>query len=247
MRVFGLIGKTLKHSFSKGYFTQKFAALGLTDCRYENFELPSIDDFKALLDSHPELEGLNITIPYKEAVLPFLDVQIEVVKAVGACNCIKISDGKLYGFNTDAVGFRQSLQKVLKPHYTKALVLGTGGAAKAVHYALKELGIASVPVSRNKVPNGVTYAELSREIMEEHLLLVNTTPLGMYPNVHEAPSLPYEYLTPQHLLYDLTYNPAKTLFLQKGEERGALICNGQEMLELQAEESWRIWNSPLPF
>ena len=246
MRVFGLIGKTLKHSFSKVYFTRKFAEFGLTDCRYENFEIPSIDDFRALLDSQPELEGLNITIPYKEAVVPFLDVQTDVVKGVGACNCIKVAGGKLYGFNTDAVGFRQSLQKVLRPHHTKALVLGTGGAAKAVHYALKELGIAPAAVSRSKGTGGFTYEELTGEILEDYLLIVNTTPLGMFPNVDEAPLLPYHYLTPRHLLYDLTYNPAKTLFLQKGEERGALICNGQEMLELQAEESWRIWNSPLP-
>jgi shikimate dehydrogenase len=245
MRVFGLIGKTLKHSFSKVYFTRKFSELGIHDCRYENFELPSINDFKALLDSQPELEGLNITIPYKEAVLPFLDVQGEVVRGVGACNCIKISGGKLYGFNTDVVGFRQSLQKVLQPQHSKALVLGTGGAAKAVHYALKELGIASTPVSRSKGA-GLTYEELTKEIIEDSLLIVNTTPVGMYPNVDEAPAVPYEFLGPQHLLYDLTYNPAKTLFLQKGEKRGALICNGQEMLELQAEESWRIWNNPLP-
>lgn len=246
MRVFGLIGKTLKHSFSKVYFTRKFAQLGITDCRYENFEIPSIDDFKALLDSQPELEGLNITIPYKGAIVPFLDVPMEVVKAVGACNCIKISGGKLYGFNTDVVGFRQSLQKVLLAHHTKALVLGTGGAAKAVHYALKELGITSTPVSRSTGPKGLTYEEVSKYVVEHHLLIINTTPVGMYPNIDEAPSLPYEFLTPRHLLYDLTYNPAKTLFLQKGEARGARICNGQEMLELQAEESWRIWNSDLP-
>ena len=246
MRVFGLIGKTLKHSFSKVYFTLKFAQLGITDCRYENFELPSIDDFKALLDSQPELEGLNITIPYKEAVVPFLDVQMPVVREVGACNCIKIMGGQLFGFNTDVVGFRQSLQKVLLPHHTKALVLGTGGAAKAVHYALKELGITATPVSRSTGTKGLTYEELSKYVVEHHPLIINTTPVGMYPNIEEAPSLPYEFLTPRHLLYDLTYNPAKTLFLQKGEEQGARICNGQEMLELQAEESWRIWNSDLP-
>lgn len=245
--MFGLIGKTLKHSFSKVYFTQKFTQLGVTNCRYENFEIPSIDDFKALLDSQPELEGLNITIPYKEAVLPFLDFPMEVVNEVGACNCIKISGGKLYGFNTDVVGFRQSLQKVLLPHHTRALVLGTGGAAKAVHYALKELGIASAPVSRSAVEGGFTYEAITKELIEAHTLIVNTTPVGMYPKVDEAPLLPYEYLGPRHLLYDLTYNPAQTLFLQKGEERGARICNGQEMLELQAEESWRIWNSSLPF
>lgn len=246
MRLFGLIGKTLKHSFSKGYFTQKFTELGLSDCRYENFELPSISDFKALLDSHPELEGLNITIPYKEAVLPYLDVQSKVVKEVGACNCIKFSEGRLYGFNTDVVGFRKSLEKVLRPHHTKALVLGTGGAAKAVHYALKQLGVEATAVSRRKEAGGLTYAEITPEVLEDNLLIVNTSPVGMYPHIDEAPDLPYASLTPRHLLYDLIYNPAKTLFLQKGEELGALIANGQEMLELQAEESWRIWSSPSP-
>jgi shikimate dehydrogenase len=245
MRLFGLIGKTLKHSFSKVYFTQKFADLGFNDCRYENFEIPTIDDFPALLDSHPELEGLNITIPYKEKVLPYLHGQSEVVKAVGACNCIKFSDGRLYGFNTDVVGFKTSLEKLLQPDHNKALVLGTGGGAKAVLYALKKLGIAAISVSRSKQPGGLTYEEVDQSVLEDHLLIVNTTPLGMYPNMDAAPALPYEQLTPRHLLYDLIYNPAMTLFLQKGAAQGAQVINGQEMLELQAEESWCIWNRPL--
>jgi shikimate dehydrogenase len=247
MRLFGLIGKTLKHSFSKVYFTQKFAALGLNDCRYENFEIPSIHDFPALLDSYPELEGLNITIPYKEEILPFLHDQSAVVKEVGACNCIKFSEGRLYGFNTDVVGFTKSLEKLLKPHHTRALVLGSGGGAKAVTYALKVLGIEPASVSRSKQAGDLTYKEVDREVLEDHLLIVNTTPLGMYPNTEAAPALPYESLTPRHLLYDLIYNPAMTLFLQKGAAQGAQASNGQEMLELQAEENWRIWNSSLPF
>ena len=245
MRWFGLIGKTLKHSFSKEYFTKKFESLGLTDCRYENFELPSINDFPALLDSRPELEGLNITIPYKEEILPFLHGQSEVVKTVGACNCIKFAEGRLYGFNTDVVGFKQSLEKLLQPHHTNALVLGTGGGAKAVLYALKELGIAATSVSRSRQPGGLTYDEIDQSVLQNHLLIVNTTPLGMYPNMDAAPALPYEQLTPRHLLYDLIYNPVMTLFLQKGAAQSARVSNGQEMLELQAEENWRIWNSPL--
>lgn len=247
MRLFGLIGKTLKHSFSKVYFTQKFADLGLTDCRYENFEISSIDDFPALLDSHPELEGLNITIPYKEEILRFLHGQSAVVQEVGACNCIKFVEGRLYGFNTDVVGFKKSLGKLLKPHHTRALVLGTGGGAKAVTYALKELGILPTSVSRTKQASGMTYEELDPAVITDHLLIVNTTPLGMYPHTDAAPELPYESLTAQHLLYDLIYNPAMTKFLQKGAVQGAQVSNGQEMLELQAEENWHIWNSPLPF
>jgi shikimate dehydrogenase len=245
MRLYGLIGKTLKHSFSKVYFTQKFARLGLTDCRYENFEIPSIDHFKALLDSYPELEGLNITIPYKEEVLPYLHEQSHVVRAVGACNCIKFEEGRLYGFNTDVAGFKKSLQKVLKPQHQKALVLGTGGGAKAVGYALKELAIEYISISRSRKEGGLTYEEIDKSLLQDHLLIVNTSPVGMYPHVDEAPAIPYKHLTPSHLLYDLIYNPAKTLFLQKGAEQGATISNGQEMLELQAEENWRIWNSPL--
>ncbi|MEI6946047.1 shikimate dehydrogenase [Paraflavisolibacter sp. H34] len=243
MRVYGLLGKTLKHSFSKAYFTQKFEAEGIPGCRYENFELASMDELPELIRSVPGLQGLNVTIPYKEAVLPFLHGQNDIVQEVKACNCIKITDGKLHGYNTDVIGFRQSLEKSLEPQHTSALVLGTGGAAKAVQYALKSLGIRYRMVSRSKGENTITYSELTPELIGEHLLVVNTSPLGMYPNVNEAPPLPYEALTSRHLLYDLIYNPEKTLFLQKGEAQGARIANGAEMLLLQAEESWKIWNS----
>jgi shikimate dehydrogenase len=243
MKLFGLLGKTLKHSFSKSYFTQKFAEENRTGYRYENFELESISQLPQLIEQHPELCGLNVTIPYKEEVIPFLHVQNEIVQKIKACNCIKITDGKLHGFNTDVIGFKQSLEKGLKPQHQKALVLGTGGAAKAVHYALELLGIDFTIISRTKKEGILSYEELNKEIMQEHLLIINTSPVGMFPKVDEAPQIPYEFITPGHYLFDLVYNPEKTQFLQKGEERGALICNGYEMLVLQAEESWRIWNT----
>jgi len=242
MRRFGLIGKTLKHSFSKEYFTQKFKANTISDCVYESFELQSIHQLPALISGHLDLKGLNVTIPYKEEVIGFLDEKSEVVAAIGACNCIKIVDGKLHGFNTDVIGFKNSLGPKLKPHHKKALILGSGGAAKAVQYALKELGIDYLVVSRRKQLNGLGYEDVDDEILSVYTLIINTTPLGMFPNVNDEPPIPYEYLTPQHFLFDLIYNPAKTKFLQYGEEHGAQIANGHEMLILQAEESWRIWN-----
>lgn len=243
MKLFGLLGKTLKHSFSKSYFTKKFEEENRTGYRYENFELESIGQLSQLLKQHPELCGLNVTIPYKEEVIPFLHGQNDVVQKIKACNCIKIIDGKLYGFNTDVIGFKQSLEKGLKPKHQRALVLGTGGAAKAVYYALDLLGINYTIVSRTKREGILSYAELNKVIIQQHPLIVNTSPVGMFPKVDEAPQIPYEFITPEHHLFDLVYNPEKTLFLQKGEERGATIANGHEMLVLQAEESWRIWNT----
>jgi shikimate dehydrogenase len=243
MRLYGLLGKSLKHSFSKAYFAEKFAKLNIADCRYENFELASINELPALLENNPSIKGLNVTIPYKEDVIPFLHERNEVVEEINACNCINIIDGKLIGYNTDVFGFEQSLKPFLKPHHTKALILGTGGAAKAVQYTLKKLGISFRIVSRSKNNITITYEELNELILQEHTLIINTSPLGMYPKMDEVPPIPYEFLTPQHLLFDLIYNPEKTLFLEKGEERGAQIENGKEMLLLQAEESWRIWNS----
>lgn len=242
MKLYGLIGFPLTHSFSKKYFTEKFQQTGIDNCLYENFPLENIDQIKHLLNN-TDLKGLNVTIPYKEQVLPFLDEQNEVVKAIGACNCIKINNGKLKGFNTDVVGFENSIKNFLKPYHTKALIFGTGGAAKAVEYVLQKLNIDYLFVSRKKgTPKTISYHELKVEILQEHLLLINTTPLGMYPKVDDCPDIAYDYLTPQHHLYDLVYNPEKTLFLQKGEMKGATIQNGYEMLILQAEESWRIWN-----
>lgn len=243
MKRFGLIGKTLKHSFSKGFFEKKFSQLGITDCSYENFELQSIEEFPDLIANNAELKGLNVTIPYKEDVIQFLNSKNEIVESIGACNCIKIVDGELHGFNTDAIAFKNSLHKYLKPNHKCALVLGTGGASKAVQYALKELNIDFLIVSRRKDKNQLGYEDVSRDIIKGHQVIINTTPLGMYPNVDQDPPIPYLALTPDHLLFDLIYNPAKTKFLQHGEEKGAQTVNGYEMLVAQAEESWKIWNS----
>ena len=244
MRRFGLIGKTLKHSFSKNYFTEKFKEQQIRDCTYELFELPAITELPALLQQYPDLEGINVTIPYKEEVIPFLDEKSDVVAAIHACNCIKRVDGKLYGDNTDVTGFRRSLEPKLKASHQKALILGTGGAAKAVKYALSEIGIAYATVSRRKDADNFGYEDLDEDILREYHLLINTTPLGMFPNVDDDPPIPYAYLTPQHFLFDLVYNPSKTKFLREGEKKGAQIANGHEMLVIQAEESWRIWNTP---
>jgi shikimate dehydrogenase len=238
---FGLIGKTLKHSFSRSYFTEKFITENITDCVYDNFELSRIEELPQLLHTHPDLKGFNITIPYKEQIIPFLNGKNEMVAGTGACNCVKLVNGKLYGFNTDVIGFRKTLEVRLKPSHKKALVLGTGGASKAVQYALKQLGIPFLLVSRQPAAGLITYNNLGKDILSEYALLINTTPMGMYPDVDNYPPLPYEYLTPEHFLYDLIYNPEKTQFLIKGEHRGAQICNGFEMLVLQAEESWKIW------
>jgi shikimate dehydrogenase len=243
MRQFGLIGKTLKHSFSKTYFGKKFIDESIRDCSYENFELQSIDEFPKLIADNPELNGLNVTIPYKEEVLQFLHFKNEIVEAIGACNCIKFVNDELHGFNTDAVAFKNSLQKYLRPHHKCALVLGTGGASKAVQYALKELNIDYVLVSRHKKQNQLGYEDVGEDTINKHQVIINTTPLGMYPNVDQDPPIPYKAVSEQHLFYDLTYNPPKTKFLQQGENQGAQIINGYEMLVAQAEESWRIWNS----
>ncbi|HET7898285.1 MAG TPA: shikimate dehydrogenase, partial [Flavisolibacter sp.] len=235
---------TLKHSFSQDFFTRKFEKDGIADCVYQNFELATIDEFPQLVKANPDIKGFNVTIPYKEEILPFLTSRNEVVAEIGACNCIKVEGESLTGYNTDVVGFRNSLEPKLMTHHTKALILGTGGAAKAICYVLSQLGIEYRMVSRRKGLHELGYEDLGKEILANHHLIINTTPLGMYPNVDADPPIPYEYLTPQHFLYDLVYNPEKTKFMIEGEKRGAQICNGYEMLIGQAEESWRIWNSP---
>lgn len=242
MRLFGLIGYPLSHSFSKKYFTEKFEKEEITECSYELFPLKTIDELPVLLKNNPELEGLNITIPYKKQVLPFLH-SIHIPGGLEACNCINILEEKLVGYNTDVTGFEKSISPLLKSYHKKALILGNGGATAAVLFALKKLKIESAVVSR-KIHTGsaFTYPEIDETVMRENTVIINTTPLGMYPAVNDCPDIPYKFITRQHLLYDLTYNPAKSLFLQKGEERGATIKNGEEMLVLQAEESWRIWN-----
>lgn len=243
MKRYGLIGRTLKHSFSKNYFTKKFEEDGLSDYSYENFELEAIKEFPLLLTRNPDIRGLNVTIPYKEEVLPFLTDKNEVVAKIGACNCIKLEGEKLIGFNTDVVGFDKSLKQQLRPHHKKALILGTGGASKAIAYVLQQADIEFDFVSRKRAENILGYENLSEEILSSHHLIINTTPLGMWPNVDASPPVPYEFLTPNHFLFDIIYNPAKTQFLEEGEKRGAQICNGYDMLIEQAEESWRIWNS----
>jgi shikimate dehydrogenase len=243
MKVYGLIGYPLTHSFSNKYFTEKFQREGIQDCIHKVFSFENIDSIKEVLNSNPELLGFNVTIPHKQHIIPYLSWQDEVVKTCGACNCVKISGGKLYGYNTDVTGFEYSLKPLLKPHHTKALVLGTGGAAKAVAYVLNKLAVDYKFVSRKKSHEAFSYDELNQDIIEEYCLIINCTPLGMFPKVVEAPQIPYGSLSAKHLLFDLIYNPGKTLFLQKGEERGAAIKNGHEMLVKQAEESWRIWNS----
>ncbi|ANE50168.1 shikimate dehydrogenase family protein [Flavisolibacter tropicus] len=243
MRQFGLIGKTLTHSFSKTYFSKKFEQEGIADCSYQNFELPQIQDIDSLLSQYPDLKGFNITIPYKEEILPFLFQQNEIVQAVGACNCVKVIDGKFYGFNTDVIGFRDSLQPQLKPHHTKALILGWGGAAKAVAYTLTSLGIDYLVVSRKKAEKTITYSDIDKALLEQYTLIINTTPLGMYPNINDAPQIPYNLLSSKHFLFDLIYNPTQTKFLQLGAQQGSQTANGYDMLIGQAEESWRIWNT----
>ena len=242
MKRYGLIGRTLKHSFSKTYFTQKFADEGIDDCVYDNFELATIEEFPLLFAKYPDLQGLNITIPYKEEVVQFLTEKNAIVEAIGACNCIKIEGANRIGYNTDAIGFLNSLRPLLKPHHKKALILGTGGASKAVRYILEELGIEYCFVSRTKAEGQISYDDVTKDILTDHHLIINTTPLGMYPNVDAAPSLPYGLLMPDHFLFDLTYNPAKTKFLAEGEKRGAQISNGHQMLIEQAEAAWEIWN-----
>ncbi|MEP7372634.1 MAG: shikimate dehydrogenase [Chitinophagaceae bacterium] len=243
MRLFGLIGYPLFQSFSKKFFSEKFEREGLADCRYESFSIPSISELTKILKENTELCGLNVTIPYKEQVLSFLDEKSALVKKINACNCINIEKGKLTGYNTDAPAFEQSLKEKLQAHHTKALILGTGGAAKAVEFSLRQLKISYKYVSRKPSAKNFSYEQLTGDLMQQYTLVINTTPLGMHPNVVEAPPIPYHALSSKHYLFDLVYNPAKTLFLQKGEEQGAIIKNGYEMLVLQAEESWRIWNN----
>lgn len=242
MRNFGLIGYPLSHSFSKGYFAEKFQKEGLLDCRYENYPLPSLDGFPELVARVEDLRGLNVTIPHKEAVIALIDTLDDAARDIGAVNTILFQDGKTTGFNTDIVGFARSLQPLLRVHHDRALILGTGGASKAVAYCLSALQIPYRLVSRRKQsPDMLTYGELTEEVMRTHRLIINTTPLGTSPQVDTCPPIPYHWLEGHHLLYDLVYNPAETLFLRKGKAQGAAIKNGYQMLVLQAEASWAIW------
>jgi shikimate dehydrogenase len=241
MKHYGLIGKTLHHSFSKQYFTSKFKKEGI-DAVYDLFELQHIEDFPDLLRKHPDLLGLNVTIPYKQAIIPYLDHCDDAAREIGAVNTILLDSDGLSGYNTDHQAFLKSLRPFLAHGMERALVLGTGGAARAVAYAFRQLGIDVVFVSRN--PSGedqLGYEDLNVHVMRAFRVIVNATPVGTFPNIDERPPLPYEHISPEHLLYDLVYNPAETAFLKAGKEKGAITTNGLTMLHLQAEGSWDIW------
>lgn len=245
MKQYGLIGYPLGHSFSKNYFNEKFHSEGI-DAEYVNFEIPSIEDFPKIVTSHPQLAGLNVTIPYKEKVISYLDEVDKDAASIGAVNVIKFIRNKgklkLKGYNSDVLGFTQSIEPLLERHHQKALILGTGGASKAVNYGLHQLGLETRFVSRSRQNDStITYADLTPQLMEEYKVIVNCTPVGMYPLADICPDIPYECLTPQHLLYDLLYNPNTTLFMKKGSEQGATVKNGLEMLLLQAFASWDFW------
>ena len=246
MKTYALVGRNISYSFSRRYFAEKFAKEQITDCEYINFDIPYIEELPALIAATPTLAGMNVTIPYKEAALPLLDLQSEALMAIKACNTIKIlPSGKLKGDNTDYIGFRDSLIPYLQPHHNRALILGTGGASKAVAFALSQLGISFLLVSRKSSAIAISYHELTKEIIENHSLIINTTPLGTFPKTEAFPPIPYQWITSQHLLYDLIYNPEKTTFLAKGATQGATILNGYPMLVLQAEAAWKIWNEDI--
>lgn len=243
MKSYGLIGYPLGHSFSKKYFTEKFQREGISDCQFEAFPIPAIEEFPQLLKDNPNLLGLSVTIPYKEQVLQYVDELSDEVAFIGATNSIKIKNGKLTAYNTDIVGFEQTFVRKLQPHHKRALILGSGGASKAVQYTLKKLGIDFLVVSRGAGKSGfISYEALTADVMREYTVIINSSPVGMYPNDNDYPNIPYELLTTQHYLYDLVYRPAETMFLQKGAAQGASTLNGEEMLVLQAEASWKIWN-----
>lgn len=244
MRKFGLIGKKLGHSFSKKYFTAKFEREGIADAQHDLYELEQVEDLKHLLQREPELVGLNVTIPYKQEVIPLLNELDDAAARIGAVNTIKIKNGHTKGYNTDYIGFRDTLESFYpKEKYKKALVLGTGGASKAVCTALADLGIPYTSVSRTPAQGELSYEQLTEGMLQEYNLIVNTTPLGMAPNTNTLPAIPYEGITPEHFAYDIVYNPEKTLFLERCEAAGAKIMNGIGMLHGQAEAAWDIWNS----
>jgi shikimate dehydrogenase len=244
MKKLGLLGKNISYSFSKSYFKSKFTKEKITDTSYENFDIEFIDLFPSIIQNTESLKGMNVTIPYKEEVIPYLDKLNRKAAEIGAVNTIKITKkGKLVGYNTDCYGFKKSIEPHLKPHHKKALILGTGGASKAVAYTLKELGIGFQYVSR-KMSNGIdfTYNILTETDIKNNLVIINCTPLGTFPNIEDCPNIPYNGITGKHVLFDLIYNPEETKFLKYGKEKGAITINGLKMLELQAEKAWSIWD-----
>lgn len=238
MKTYGLIGKNINYSFSRDYFNNKFNNENILNSQYINFDIYNLSKLNNIFNTNNY--GFNVTIPYKETIIPHLDSLDFHAEKIGAVNTIKIENGKKIGFNTDWIGFKKSIEPLLKSYHKKALILGTGGASKAVIYALDQLEIKTLIVSRN---GETKYEDLSKEIIQNHTIIINCTPVGTFPNVDSAPEIPYNFITNNHLAYDLIYNPAETLFLKKCKEKGAVIKNGLEMLEIQAEESWKIWNS----
>lgn len=242
---FGLLGKNISYSFSRKYFSEKFQKLGLNDFKYSNLDIPEIEEFPFLLyHREDEYQGINVTIPYKESVMRYLHEIDEDALKIGAVNTIKVTnDNKLYGYNTDFYGFQKSIEPFIQKHHKKALILGTGGASKAIAYALQKMDISYKFVSRSVAEDKFLYSMLNQQVMEEYTVIINCTPIGTFPDVDEAPKIPFEFITEKHLLFDLIYNPEQSKFLREGLKRGAAIKNGFEMLELQAEKSWEIWNS----
>ncbi len=242
-RRFGLIGKNISYSFSKKYFSDKFEKEELVGYSYENFDLQAITQFPKIIRENPTLKGLNVTIPYKEKIIPYLDKLNEKATKIGAVNCIKITKkGKLKGFNTDYYGFKKSLEPLLRSHHQKALILGTGGASKAVAFALEELGILYTFVSRSKKEDALDYKYINATTFDNFQIIINCTPLGTHPNVEEFPPIPYDFFTEEHIAFDLIYNPEETEFLKRAKAKNAVTKNGYEMLVLQAEKGWKIWN-----
>ena len=240
---FGLVGRNISYSFSKNYFTERFQKENTLNCTYENFDIQDIADFPEIIKNNPNLVGLNITIPYKETVIPFLNGLSETAAKIGAVNVIKITkEGKLIGHNSDCYGFKKALEPLLQPHHKKALILGTGGASKAVAFALEELRISSTFVSRKASERGINYEQLNASTFNDYHIVINGTPIGTSPNTDFFPAIPYEYFTSKHIAFDLIYNPAETQFLKKAKANGAVIKNGLEMLVNQAEKAWEIWN-----
>lgn len=243
LKRYGLIGRNISYSFSKKYFKEKFSAELFNDCTYENFDIESIESFLDIIQNNPDLKGLNVTIPYKETIIPYLDKLSKKATVIGAVNVIRFTKkGKLKGYNSDYYGFKKSIEPLLQPHHKKALILGTGGAAKAVAFALEELDIFYTFVSREAGENSIDYNRVNITSFDNYQIIINCTPLGTKPNTKDFPPIPYEYFTPQHLAYDLIYNPAETQFLKKAKKKGAAIKNGYEMLVLQAEKARNIWN-----
>lgn len=240
---FGLIGKNISYSFSKKYFTEKFSSDLFDDFTYENFDIESINDFPEILKNNPDLKGLNVTIPYKEAIIPFLDTLSDKAFKIGAVNVIRFTKkGNLKGYNSDWYGFKQSLEPLLQPHHKRALILGTGGAAKAVAFALEQLGIFHTFVSREATENAIDYDRINVTTFDNFQIIINCTPLGTSPNTKEFPPIPYQFFTDKHIAFDLIYNPEETQFLKKAKKKGAVTKNGYEMLVFQAEKAWKIWN-----